>query len=208
MIEGDIKMRKLILFTGLFLTSVVNAEELIPQKGVEILVVNGVEVTEDREPVELQDGLNQVVVRYSNLVGKGGSKKVFESKPFILSFNAPEKQSTLTAPKTYSYEQAIKTFKKSPEWVIESEDNEIAYSQEVLKSRGGFLPYRDIEELVAKHNQENGLSFGSAASAQTVEGNKNSANNKVSNLEQLQAWYTKASKEERKAFQKWIIDHN
>lgn len=205
-------MRKLILLTGLFLTSVVSAEELIPQKGVEILVVNGVEVTEDREPVELQDGVNQVVVRYSNSVGKGGSKKVFESKPFILSFNAPEKQSTLTAPKTYSYEQANNTFKKSPMWVIESENNEIAYSQEVLKSRGGFLPYRDIEELVAKYNQENGLIFGSAAtvaaSAQTVEGNKNSTNNKVSNLEQLQAWYTKASKEERKAFQKWIIDHN
>lgn len=205
-------MRKLILLTGLFLTSVVSAEELIPQKGVEILVVNGVEVAEDRDPVELQDGLNQVVVRYSNSVGKGGSKKVFESKPFILSFNAPEKQSTLTAPKTYSYEQANNTFKKSPKWVIESEDNEIAYSQEILKSRGGFLPYRDIEELVAKHNQENGLVFGSAAtlsaSALTVESHNSTADNKISNLEQLQAWYTKASKEERKAFQKWIIDHN
>lgn len=205
-------MRKLVLLSGFFLTSVLSAEELIPQKGVEILVVNGVEVTEDREPVDLQDGLNQIVVRYSNSVGKGGSKKVFESKPFILSFEAPEKQTTLTAPKTYSYEQANNAFKKSPEWIIESENNEIVYSQEALKSRGGFLPYRDIEELVAKHNQENGLIFGSAAtlmtSAQTLESNQNSTVNKVSNLEQLQAWYIKASKEERKAFQKWIIDHN
>lgn len=205
-------MRKFILIAGLLITSVVSAEELIPQTGVEILVVNGVEVKEDREPVELQDGLNQVVVRYSNSVGKGGSKKVFESKPFILSFNAPENKSTLTAPKTYSYEQANNSFKKSPKWVIESESNEISYSQEVLKSRGGFLPYRDIEELVAKHNQENGLVFGSSAalvaSAQIVGSNQNAVNNKVSNLEQLQAWYTKASKEERKAFQKWIIDHN
>ena len=205
-------MRKFILIAGLLITSVVSAEELIPQKGVEILVVNGVEVTEDREPVELQDGLNQVVVRYSNSVGKGGSKKVFESKSFILSFEAPEKKSTLTAPKTYSYEQANNIFKKTPEWVIESEGNEIAYSQEVLKSRGGFLPYRDIEELVAKHNQENGLVFGSAAtltaSALTVESHNSTADNKVSNLEQLQAWYTKASKEEREAFQKWVVDHN
>ncbi|MGF1903017.1 DUF2057 domain-containing protein [Aliivibrio sifiae] len=205
-------MKRLIVLIGLFFTSILSAEELIPQKGIEILVVNGVEVVEDREPVDLQSGLNQVVVRYSNSVGKGGGKKVFESKPFILSFEAPEKQATLIAPKIYSYEHANNTFKQSPMWVIKSDEKEVTYSQEILKSRGGFLPYRDIEELVAKHNQENGVILGSTttliASAQIVESNKKSVDNRVSNLEQLQAWYTKSSKEERKAFQKWIIDHN
>ena len=206
-------MKFKLALLGLMLISSTQAATLTPKKGVEILFVNGIKTEEKRETIEVDAINTQLVLRYSQKVGNGNSAKIFDSAPFILSLNIPESDLVIKGPKVHSYEQAKKKFKTQPEWaIINSNDDEISYQQEKLKPEDGFMPYYDLETMLQKHNQENGLIFGSAAtlmtSAQTLESNKNSADNKVSNLEQLQAWYIKASKEERKAFQKWIIDHN
>lgn len=206
-------MKLKLAFLSLMLASSTQAATLTPKKGVEILFVNGIKTEEKRDTIEVDAINTQLVLRYNQQVGKGSSKKVFDSAPFILSVDIPESDLVIKGPKVHSYEQAKKQFKSQPKWEIsDSKDKEILYQQEKLKPAEGFMPYYDIESMLQKYNQENGLVFGSAAalaaSAQTVEGSKNSVNNKVSNLEQLQAWYTKASKEERNAFQKWIIDHN
>ncbi|RYU47414.1 DUF2057 domain-containing protein [Aliivibrio finisterrensis] len=203
---------KLVLLS-LVLASSTQAATLTPKKGVEILFVNGVKTEEKRETMKVDAINTQLVLRYSQKVGNGNSAKIFDSAPFILSLDIPESDLVIKAPRVHSYEQAKKKFKTQPEWEItNSNDDKMSYQQEKLKPAEGFMPYYDLETMLQKYNKEKGIVFGSAAtlvaSAETIESNQNTVNNKVSNLEQLQAWYTKASKEERKAFQKWIIDHN
>ncbi|WP_122035320.1 DUF2057 domain-containing protein [Aliivibrio sp. EL58] len=198
---------------SLMLASSTQAATLTPKKGVEILFVNGIKTEKKRDTIEVDAINTQLVLRYSQKVGNGNSAKIFDSAPFILSLDIPESDLVIKGPKVHSYEQGKKKFKTQPAWeIINSNDDEIPYQQEKLKPEDGFMPYYDLETMLKKHNQENGLVFGSAAtlsaSALTVENYNSTEDNKVSNLEQLQAWYTKASKEERKAFQKWIIDHN
>lgn len=210
-IEAYMKIKLVLL--SLVLASSTQAATLTPKKGVEILFVNGVKTEEKRETIEVDAINTQLVLRYNQKVGKGNSAKVFDSAPFIVSLNIPESGLVVKSPKTYSYEQAKKEFKSQPKWIIlDSRNEEIPYKQEILKPAEGFMPYYDLETMLQKYNKEKGIVFGSAAtlvaSAETIESNRNTVNNKVSNLEQLQALYTKASKEERKAFQKWIIDHN
>ncbi|KAB2826635.1 DUF2057 domain-containing protein [Aliivibrio finisterrensis] len=198
---------------SLMLASSTQAATLTPKKGVEILFVNGIKTEEKRDTIEVDAINTQLVLRYNQKVGNGNSAKIFDSAPFILSFDIPESDLVIKAPRVHSYEQAKKTFKTQPEWEItNSNDDKISYQQERLKPAEGFMPYYDLDTMLQKYNQEKGIVFGTAATliagAKTIESNQDTVNNKVSNLEQLQAWYTKASKEERKAFQKWIIDHN
>ncbi|MCE4934158.1 DUF2057 domain-containing protein [Aliivibrio fischeri] len=203
---------KLTLLSLMFVSSV-QAATLTPKKGVEILFVNGIKTDEKRETIEVEAIPTQLLLRYNQKLGKGSTKKVFDSAPFVVTLDVPESDLVIQGPKVYSYEQAKLQFKSQPKWDIsDSQDNPIVYKQEKLKPAEGFMPYYDLESMLQKYNKEKGIALGGEntlmANAQMIGNENKSTNNEVSNLEQLQGWYLKATKEERKAFQKWVIDHN
>lgn len=206
-------MKGKVVLLGLLFASSLQAATITPKKGIEILFVDGVKVEEKREKITLDAKTTQLMLRYSKQVGNGNTKKIFDSAPFIITINVPDSDLTVNAPKVYSYEKAKREFKTAPEWLItDNKDNEINYRQEKLKPNDGFMPYYDLEVMLEKYNQDKGIIFGFSsalvtASKSTEKGN-NSENAKLSNLSQLQSLYLKTNKEERKAFQKWIIDHN
>lgn len=194
----------------------VNAASLEPKRGVNLLYIDGVEVKDKRELSQIEPGKAQVVLNYNKKLKDSGKERVFDSSPFVVTFDAPDKEITIAPPKFYTYDQAQQAFKHGPKWQIETDDGQkIAFEQEVLDRAEGFMPYFDMPERVAKHNQARGISFGTSAAimakAQSVvkvaeTGEEMVVQGPTTNLEQLQAWYQKASKQERKEFRKWMID--
>ncbi|MGF1756281.1 DUF2057 domain-containing protein, partial [Vibrio makurazakiensis] len=90
----------------------------------------------------------------------------------------------------------------------------------IIEGKDGFLPFGGLDKQLAKYNESNAIYFkdgaliakpadtiiiaptkvASALSSNKTEGNQSQT------VEQLKAWYFKASKQERKEFRKWMID--
>lgn len=198
---------------GLLFASSLYAATVIPSDGVEILFVDGTEIEEQREPITLSPTSTQLIIKFSHKFGKNNNRKVYDSAPYVVYLDIPDVNVEINAPKVYTYEQANKQFKSTPNWSISTSDGVILdYKQERLPSSDGFLPYYDMESLVKKYNDAKGISFGAetalVASVVSEKASEQVASLEVStsNLEQLQAWYRKTSKQERKAFRKWMID--
>lgn len=205
----------LCLFAG-----VASATSIVPNNNIEILFVDGQKVEEKREAVNVSAGNIQLVLRYSKSLKDSGKNRVFDSAPYVVMLDVADADLEITAPTLYSYEQANTYFKKAPEWIIsEPSGQKVQFTQEKLDRGEGFLPYYDLPKLVAEHNKRRGIVVGSVpviadkaqfsssvtpASEANDMGGKKAA--QANNLEQLQAWYLKASAEERKAFRRWMID--
>lgn len=218
------KKALITLVLGFIASGVINAAEVIPTKNVRLLIVNE-KVTESKtEPSILAQGKNQIVVRMNQNLGRGSNKRVFDSEPFILQFEAENADIEVIAPEVYSYEQAINHFKKQPDWKLLSNGQLIEFSMVKLPARDGMLPYYDVDEMIVDYNKENDIFFGEEAkiiASATLAGTSvvmtEGANEQVAavskttmsskeNLDQLKAWYLKASKAERKEFRRWMID--
>ncbi|KHD24824.1 hypothetical protein NM09_11755 [Vibrio caribbeanicus] len=215
-------MKALIAITMLLVSNCLYAATLMPKKGTSILFIDGVKVEEKRDKNTIEPGRVQVVIDYNQKLKDSSKDRVFNSSPFVVSFDAPNTDIVITPPKMYTYDQASQAFQKQPKWRIETVDGKaIPYTQEVLDRADGFMPYFDMPERVAKHNEARGIVFGAsaalaakaavaeqAASAQVNEKVKSEAIKPLdtNNLEQLKAWYVKASKQERKEFRRWMID--
>ncbi|MGR5095353.1 DUF2057 family protein [Vibrio maritimus] len=208
-----------------------SAATLIPMKGVSLLYINGQEAESKTSANTIEEGKNQVVLRMDKKVGRGSSQTVYTSAPYVIDINVTGDEVKVNHPVARSKQEAEAAFRTgSPEWRITQDGNTLQYTQEKLQGRDGFLPYSNVGELVAKHNEQRGITFSggevvqaSAAEATTaavattavvseapkVEATSKKAPEAVANqnnVEQLKAWYLKASKAERKEFRKWMID--
>ncbi|WP_070963021.1 YccT family protein [Vibrio sonorensis] len=211
-----------LLAAGISLS--VQAATLVPEQGISLLFVNGQETESKIEPIELKEGETQLVLRMDKTVGKGNSKEVFTSKPYVLTFNASGDTIKLKHPKARSIQEVTRNFKNSqPEWKLIQDGKEISYQQEYIKGGNGLFPYMNMDELLKEHNQQRGIFFkgdelqkvevvapvvASTSAVTQVSSQQVKAQPVIAsdNLEQLKAWYMKASKEERKAFRRWMID--
>ncbi|MEF1173261.1 DUF2057 domain-containing protein [Vibrio sinaloensis] len=207
----------------LLISGGLQAASIEPRNGVNLLYIDGEKVEEKRELNDIDLGETQVVLNYNKKLKDSGNERVFDSSPYVVTFDAPDSELIITPPKFYTYDQAAQAFQKQPEWRIETVDGKaIPYTQEVLDRADGFMPYFDMPERVAKHNEARGIVFGSSAAlvakaavaeqATPAVSNTQAKSDKVikpvdtDNLEQLKAWYVKASKQERKEFRRWMID--
>ncbi|MFA0085861.1 DUF2057 family protein [Vibrio sp. 10N.261.51.F12] len=226
----------IVILTALSLAFSVNAATLVPMKGVSVYFINGQEAEEKIGKNQLVEGENQVVVRMDKKLGKGSSSNVFASAPYVLTLNVTGEEVKINHPVARSEQEAKVAFRgDSPEWRVTQDGYALTYEQEKLKGKDGFLPYMAMDELIAAHNAERGITFASgdmvvakaatpsttavvattAVAATTVASTSASAtpSNETAaapvasdNVAQLQAWYLKASKQERKEFRKWMID--
>ncbi|KFD81942.1 hypothetical protein DA89_688 [Vibrio paracholerae] len=62
------------------------------------------------------------------------------------------------------------------------------------------MPYSDLPKLVIQQNRKEGIYFDSAVALGGAIETLGEAES------QLKTWYLRASKEERKAFKKWMVD--
>nr|WP_279610914.1 DUF2057 family protein [Vibrio gelatinilyticus] len=201
-------------------------------KGVSLLYINGQEADSKIKSTEVANGRSQLVIQMDKKVGSGSSQSVYTSAPYVITLNITGNEVKINHPVARSKSEAEAVFRTgNPDWRITQDGKSLAYEQEKLKGKDGFLPYAGMDELVAQHNKTRGLSFGAsglevaAASTAAVattavvasSGNKakvKKTENKKgaagqSNgtpVEHLKKWYLKASSAERKEFRKWMID--
>jgi uncharacterized protein YccT (UPF0319 family) len=211
-------MKKKLILAAL-LSSIVataNAASLIPKDGISILFVNGQEAESKIDANEIGTGFNQVVIRMDKNMASGSNSDVFTSKPYVVTFESNGSNVEIDHPVARSKRQAEIAFEgNNPQWTLVQGGTPIEYKQEVLKGKSGFFPYNDLDELMAEYNRERGISFDNGeilekpveAQAAVIQQTSAMAPAELpENLEQLKAWYLKASEEERKAFRRWMID--
>ncbi|MDD9157491.1 DUF2057 family protein [Aliivibrio sp. S4TY2] len=203
-------MKTKVMIVSSFFVSAVQAATLIPSTGIEVLFINGVKNEEKREIVNVEATTVQLLLRYNEKVGTGNSKKVFDSAPYVVTFNVNESDITIKAPKVYSYEQARLEFKSNPMWAItNSEGSVVSYTQAKLPPEEGFMPYYDLETMLTKYNKAQNVSFAVGESdVNQVNSTKLKDGKIIPSLEQLKKDYLLINKTDRKAFQKWIIDQD
>nr|WP_282437210.1 DUF2057 family protein [Vibrio amylolyticus] len=219
----------------------VNAATLIPSKGVSILYINGQEAEAKIGKNELLDGETQLVIRMDKQLGKGSSKKVFTSDPYVVTLNVTGEEIKLNHPVARSAGEAENAFRSGdPQWRISQDGSDISYTQEPLPKKKGMLPFMGLDTVVSDYNADKGIHFvdgkkssatvapvvaaattvavASTSTTSTVKSDKQMAKETkpvsqpqlaiedTQNLDQLKAWYLKASKSERKEFRRWMID--
>lgn len=214
-------MKKIVFALLLSVPFSLQAAQLVPEKGVKILFVNGQEVESRISVSEILPGFNQIVLRMDTKVSKND---LYTSKPYIVSLDVTGDVVTINHPVARSVQEAERAFRAdNPKWLVEQDGTALGYTQEVLQGREGFMPYAKMDQLIAEQNKRNGIYFENgqlvdkpvavkaAATTAVVESSNVTAESNVElvatdNVNQLKAWYLKSSKEERKTFRKWMID--
>ncbi|KZX64820.1 hypothetical protein A3712_19945 [Vibrio sp. HI00D65] len=173
--------------------------------------------------VTLNTGQNQVVFQYEPVIEKSGDRKKVYGKNQIVTFNINADQDVEFLMPTYrSVRSAEKGLKDLEFKIVDQHGVEVDKVVDELKSNGVQLGRNYIEEI-----REYNINGGVAAVAVSYVAIDNQAVaqpekiveavalpvesvDKVQSeeLEQLQAWYLKTSKEDRKEFRKWMIDQD
>jgi hypothetical protein len=210
----------LTLIASIVCINVATAATLTPKKGVSILYINGFQAEDKVGKNHLEKGYNQIVIRMDKDLSRGSSPAVFTSAPYVLNFEASGEYIVIGHPQARSEMEAMNVFKsEQPDWKLIQDGSALEYTQEKLPSKGGLFPYLAMDKLLAEYNQSKGVYFeGGKLLDKPVEVQvlptiaEDTASRAVkepaasSNLDQLKAWYLKASKQERKEFRKWMID--
>tara|TARA_Y100001956_G_C4114750_1_gene184299 strand:+ start:1123 stop:1788 length:666 start_codon:yes stop_codon:yes gene_type:complete len=219
-------MKKWFVALLTFMSFSASTATLNPEKGLSILYINGQESESSISSQDIPYGLVQVVLRTDKNIGRGNSAKVFTSDPYVVSFEVTGDEVKIKNPPTRSIQEAEKSFKsESPAWVILQEGIKTSYEQEKLPSKSTVFPYVAIDSLVAEYNTSKGIYFDNgllvsapvAKPVATIESSPKAVKEMAPNMkevvisdtssvEQLKAWYLKASKQERKEFRRWMID--
>ena len=188
--------------------------------GISLNNLNG-EAVESVHDVVFTPGENQLVLDYTGYLSDKGKREFISTVPYIMVVTVPENADVDVDLISRKYEKIAKNVDRElPIFNISVNGDEVEVAQEVLPPRQGALPYSDIPGLVKDYNQERGLVFDSGkirslkeelAAVQTgaVVGATVAADSTVQESEntlQLKLWYSRANEEERKAFQKWLID--
>ncbi|MFS1902986.1 DUF2057 family protein [Vibrio lentus] len=188
--------------------------------GISLNTLNG-EVIENVEDAVLTSGENQLVLDYTGYLSDKGKREFISTVPYIMVVTVPENGNVDVDLVSRKYKKIAKNVDRElPIFNISVDGDDVEVVQEVLPPSQGVLPYSDIPQLVKDYNQERGLVFDSGkirslkeelAAVQTgaVVGATVTADSAVQESEntlQLKLWYSRASEEERKAFQKWLID--
>lgn len=188
--------------------------------GITLNTLNG-EVIDNVEDALLTSGENQLVLDYTGYLSDQGKREFISTIPYIMVVDVPENAVVEVDLQSRKYAKIAKNVDRElPIFNISINGDDVEVEQEILPAAKGALPYGDIPRLVKDYNQERGLVFDSGkirslkeelAAVQTgaVVGATVAVDSTVQESEntlQLKLWYSRANEEERKAFQKWLID--
>ncbi|WP_279152065.1 DUF2057 domain-containing protein [Photobacterium iliopiscarium] len=206
---------KLWLLVALFSVSS-QAATLAVADNIQLLAVDGKKVKgqgwSEVESVELTDGKHQIVVRFDGEVKRGSKTTIYTTRPYLFDIDLADMNAEITLPRLTTESQAKAFFERGATWQLALDNGMVKPLVGVELQGDGFAAYSDIEALVAAYNSANGIVVekGNAIDLQQVAVNVDNKTGKVEitgdALTQLKMWYTKASKEDKKAFKIWMAE--
>ena len=213
-------MKKIFTILALLLVQNSYALELHATDGVEILALNGKTVNSSlfktTKTPEVEPGNHQIVVRYSRRFSTG---QLVRSRPAI--FNLDLQQDTTISVQDLNTEyKAEKAVRQGLDWEITSKNNSYTVTDSDILVDNGFLPYSDMEGVIALYNQQNNITTAAVATATTaavvapaVSSNPTPITPNVMATSSdmgttLQTLYQLASKEDKKQFRMWLIEQD
>ncbi|MEC6795878.1 DUF2057 domain-containing protein [Photobacterium sp. S4TG1] len=207
--------KNLWLLVALFSVTAQAATLTVADK-VKLLAVDGKEVKSqgwsEVDSVELTDGKHQVVVRFDGDVKRGSKTTIYTTRPYLFDIDLAGKNAEIVLPRLTTESQAKAFFERGATWQLALENGVVKPLVGVELQGEGFAAYSDIEAVIAAYNRDNGIVIeqGNAVDLQQVSVNVDNKTGKVEitgdALIQLKMWYTKATKEDKKAFKIWMAE--
>jgi len=165
-------MKKVTTILALLLAQNSYALQLEGMNGVEILAINGTKVESslfsNQAAPEVDAGYHQVVLRYSKEFDE--ENRTAESSPVI--FNIDLQQDTVISVANYNtLNKAENAIDKGLVWQAKSAGNQYVITDAVTLKDSGFLPFRDIEAVIAAYNKKNNITIATPIkNAETIVG--------------------------------------
>ncbi|MBV7261818.1 DUF2057 domain-containing protein [Photobacterium sp. WH24] len=207
-------MKKIILFASLLATHV-QAATLSVSNGIELLVVDGKEVSTSlwsrATEVELPAGKHQVVLRYDAELKNGSKNTIYTTRPYLFELTMPAQDARIELPAMVALSQAQAYFQRGPEWTLVMADGSKRVLPFVELQGDGVAAFSDMEALVSEYNRQHAITFeqGYAVDLQQAAvavGQDGKVEITGDSLAQLKLWYSKAKPEEKAAFKAWMAN--
>lgn len=204
----------LLLVSTLCSGATLAAVQVNLSKDVELLAVNGEEIglrLFSKSELQLEDGLNQLVVRTSKLVRQAnGEFEKFNSDPVIITFDGKDQKILLSPQGDIATTTDADNFNKQPYFILSSSSNNVQVEQELLPRGPGIT--RDYEKEIARFNAQRNIPIGKASiesqfSEKQMDSTEKatSVDAKSNSLKMVKDQYLALTKEERKQFLSWAV---
>lgn len=155
-------MKKITSILALLLVQNSYALELEGINGVDILAINGKTVKTSffasNSATELAAGTHQIVVRYSS---KFNNDELIESRPAIFTLDL-QQDTQINVENVNSHRQAEQAMRKGFTWQVINADTKYNVENSETLVGKGFMPYSNIEGLIATYNKEHNIIIATA----------------------------------------------
>lgn len=155
---------------------------------------------------------HQVVIRVSEVIRVGSDRELFESDPLIVTFQAPNADIVISAPRIEN-ERDADSFKQNPTIQVKTTSGTLVNSVQDYLKQEGFLPGVNLVDNLSEYNTSGAKaavpSFAATTMPAAVPGLAKGQKGKVvvqgENMveQQLQYWFQQADKETQQRFLKW-----
>jgi len=195
--------------------------------GVSVIAHNGKELSDSdfltgSKGLQLNNGINQVLVRYSGELS-GGDGDIEHSHAFVLLFNAVDNQSlSLSAPRIRK-QRELDSFNRKGNWNLQDDTQAAVTYQHATLIKEGFQLSRDYTQELAIFNQTNSaaalqinpsqtstpvpapaIRTGTAVNTISTADTPTSGASEPMSLQMLKYWYNQADSNSRADFKAWI----
>ncbi|EEW10191.1 conserved hypothetical protein [Vibrio mimicus VM573] len=177
---------------------------------IDLLVVNGSSPKlsggffDATKKLELDDGEQQIVFRYSPYFSQGSDRIIIDSDVIIATFDAANQDFTFDMPKYRDAPQATKAIKKMEWQLVDQQGKAIKMRQDRLIKEGMQLG-RNFEFETAEYNRKGGIAALTSSIATQPLTQQEASNAAASAAEEmLHFWYNKADEETKARFKAFV----
>ncbi|MGR5118393.1 DUF2057 family protein [Vibrio astriarenae] len=210
-------MIKRVITAGIaaMFVSVVNAKVVVKTDNrVEILAVNqslSAVAKQGKGDLQLNDGINQLLVRVTAIYDTNGGKRKFNSLPLVVKFEASDQTVLIETPFPIRDERDVSRFQSSPTVLLTSDGKTLNVEMEQVTEKS-FKIIKDYDELLAQYNSTNGIASVQAQLSEEpkveIAQAKSNKHSQSSNSEKkLQDDFLKMTPQERQEFVSWAVKH-
>ncbi|ENM5900128.1 DUF2057 family protein [Vibrio mimicus] len=177
---------------------------------IDLLVVNGSSPKlsggffDATKKLELDDGEQQIVFRYSPYFSQGSDRIIIDSDVIIATFDAANQDFTFDMPKYRDAPQATKAIKKMEWQLVDQQGKAVEMRQDRLIKEGMQLG-RNFEFETAEYNRKGGIAALTSSIATQPLTQQEASNAAASAAEEmLHFWYNKADEETKARFKAFV----